>query len=35
VEAINAAHVGKPDKNEKGVLQLMRRKHRKIVQGQW
>jgi hypothetical protein len=35
LKAINAACADEPDANEKAVQKRMRRKQRKIVQGQW
>ena len=35
METINAAYASGSDANEKAVQKQMRRKQRKIVQGQW
>ena len=35
MKAINAANAGEPNANAKAIQKQMRRKQRKIVQGQW
>ena len=35
LDAINSALEGEPDPGEKERMRLMRRKHRRLVEGQW